>query len=222
MIKLTDILTEAITPKFEPVKLDYKLTALAPSIDAETMKTHYNKHYKGYIDKLNEAIKKENIPVVMGEGMAGIRTILSSVSQYSDAIRNNGGGFYNHTLYFNNMMPKGGKPSGPIEEAINKSFGSYDKFKEAVHQAASDRFGSGWVWLMLNNQQLYLTTTPNQDNPYMDVVTGTPGKIIMALDVWEHSYYLKYKNDRSKYVDAFLKVLCFDTLNERYERHMEE
>ncbi len=220
MILLRDILSEAVGPEFQPIKLKYKFDALEPSIDSETMKTHYNKHYKGYIEKLNASVKKQSIPVVMGEDMEGIRNILASVSTYDIDIRNNGGGFFNHTLYFDNIHPDGGNPHGDILDAINRDFGSYDKFKQSIHDAAQSQFGSGWVWLMLHNQRLYITTTPNQDNPYMDVVTDMPGYIIMALDVWEHSYYLKYKNDRAKYVDNFFKVLCFSSLNERYSRYI--
>ena len=220
MILLRDILIEVARTEFEPIKLKYKFDALEPAIDAETMKTHYNRHYKGYIEKLNAAVKKQNIPVAMGEDMEGIRNILASTSTYDIDIRNNGGGFFNHTLYFDNIHPDGGKPYGDVLEAINLEFGSYDKFKQSIHDAAQRQFGSGWVWLMLHNQRLYITTTPNQDNPYMDVVVNTPGYIIMALDVWEHSYYLKYKNDRAKYVDNFFKVLCFSSLNERYSRYI--
>ena len=217
MIRLKNILTEAIAAKFEPIKLKHKFKDYAPSFDEETMKTHYGKHYQAYVDKLNEAVKEENIPVVMGERMSGIKMILNSVSKYSDKVRNNGGGFYNHTLFFNNLNPeeKGKLYGGPLEEAIKEQYDSIDKFKAEFKEKALEHFGSGWAWLMNHNGQLQIATTPNQDNPLMDLVK-IPGDIIIALDLWEHSYYLKYKNDRAKYIDAFFKLLCWKTANKRF------
>ena len=218
MIRLKNILTEAVQQKFEAVKLKFKFKDYAPSFDEETMKTHYNKHYQAYIDKLNAAVKEENIPVVMGEGMSGIKTILNSVSQYSDKVRNNGGGFYNHTLFFNNLNPdeKGKLIDSPLEEAIKEQYGTIDKFKSEFKEKALGHFGSGWAWLMNHKGQLNIVTTANQDNPLMDIVQYAPGDIIIALDLWEHSYYLKYKNDRGKYIDAFYKLLCWKMANKRY------
>ena len=217
VIKLKHILSEAVQAKFEPIKLDHKFGAYAPAFDEETMKTHFTKHYKGYIDKLNEAVKEENIPVVMGERMSGIKAILASVSQYSDKVRNNGGGFYNHTLFFNGLNPemKGKLYGGPLEEAIKEQYGSIDKFKAEFKEKALGHFGSGWAWLMNHNGRLQIATTSNQDNPLMDIVHA-PGDILIALDLWEHSYYLKYKNDRGKYIDAFYKLLCWKSANKRY------
>ena len=217
MIRLKNILTEAVQQKFEPVKLHFKFKDYAPAFDEETMKTHYNKHYQAYIDKLNAAVKEENIPVVMGEGMSGIKTILNSVSQYSDTVRNNGGGFYNHTLFFNNLNPdeKGKLIDSPLEEAIKEQYGTIEKFKAEFKEKALGHFGSGWCWLLNHKGQLNIVTTPNQDNPLMDIVQA-PGDILIALDLWEHSYYLKYKNDRGKYIDAFYKLLCWKSANKRF------
>lgn len=217
MIKLSNIISEAVAPKFEPIKLKFKFKDYAPSFDEETMKTHYTKHYQGYIDKLNEAIEEENIPVVMGERMSGIKTILNSVAQYSMKVRNNAGGFYNHFLFFGGLNPeeKGKLYNGPLEDAIKEQFGSIDKFKKEFKEKALAHFGSGWAWLLNHNGRLHIVTTPNQDNPLMGIVDA-PGDIIIALDLWEHSYYLKYKNERDKYIDAFYKLLCWKMANKRF------
>jgi len=217
MIRLRDILTEAALPEFEPVKLGFKLDAYEPHIDKETMQVHYNKHYKGYIEKLNKAIKDERIPITSTDS-SGIKNVLATVSQYSDTVRNNGGGFLNHSLYFNNLNPdhKGRIEDGDLKTLIETQFKSMDKFQETFTQAAIDHFGSGWVWLMYHNGHLSIATTTNQDNPYMDVVR-IPGDILLALDVWEHSYYLKYKNDRERYVNAFFKLVCYQAAADRLE-----
>lgn len=210
-------MTEAAQPKFEQIKLKFSYKDYAPAFDEETMKTHYSKHYKAYVDKLNQAVKDENIPVVMGERMSGIKTILNSVSRYSDTVRNNGGGFYNHTLFFNGLNPdeKGKLMDLPLEEELKKQYGTIEKFKAAFKEAALGHFGSGWCWLLYDKNQFRIATTMNQDTPLMDVVYE-PGNIIIALDLWEHSYYLKYKNDRAKYIDAFFKLMCWSTSNERF------
>jgi len=217
MIKLTNLMTEAAQPKFEQIKLKFSYKDYAPAFDEETMKTHYTKHYKAYVDKLNQAVKDENIPVVMGERMSGIKTILNSVSRYSDTVRNNGGGFYNHTLFFNGLNPdeKGKLMDLPLEEELKKQYGTIEKFKAAFKEAALGHFGSGWCWLLYDKNQFRIATTMNQDTPLMDIVYE-PGNIIIALDLWEHSYYLKYKNDRAKYIDAFFKLMCWSTSNERF------
>jgi len=216
MIRLRDIITEAAQPQFEPVKLGWKFNEYEPHFDEETMRTHYNKHYKGYIEKLNKAIKDENIPVIATEGNDGIKAILATVSQYSDTVRNNGGGFLNHSLFFNGLNPdnKGKITDGELKTLIESQFKSVDKFQESFTQAAMDHFGSGWVWLMYNNGILSIATTTNQDNPYMDTVR-IPGDILIALDVWEHSYYLKYKNERERYVNAFFKLICYEAAQSR-------
>jgi len=221
MIRLRDILLEQETlDKFEAVKLDWKFKDYEPAFDAETMKLHYEKHYKGYIEKLNQAVKDENIPVVFDGKMGAIRSILSGVSQYSDAVRNNGGGFFNHTIWFNQLNPDNkGKLAAdtPISDLIIDQFGTYEKFKEAFKEKATSNFGSGWTWLMYDKGELRIVNTGNQDNPYMDTVNES-GQILMGIDLWEHSYYLKYKNDRAKYVDAFFKLICYTTVESRLTR----
>ena len=222
MIKLTHILSEAVQAKFEPIKLDHKYDDYAPAFDKETMKTHFEKHYQGYIDKLNDAVKEENITVVMGERMSGIKMILNSISKYSMKVRNNAGGFYNHTLFFAGLNPKdkGKLYDGPLVNDLEKQYGSIDKFKSEFKEKAMGHFGSGWAWLLHNKGQFEIVTTLNQDNPYMDVVHA-PGDIIIALDLWEHSYYLKYKNERDKYIDAFFKLICWYNANKRYKTSIE-
>jgi Fe-Mn family superoxide dismutase len=197
---------------FELPSLPYASDALEPHIDKQTMEIHHGKHHKGYTDKLNAAIE--------GSDMANksIEEILKNV-QGNTAVRNNGGGYYNHNLFWSIMGPNaGGQPSGALAEAINKKFGSFDKFKEEFANAAATRFGSGWAWLIVtNNGEVALTSTANQDNPLMDVAEqkGTP---ILGLDVWEHAYYLKYQNQRPGYIDAWWNVVNWDAVSQRYEQ----
>ena len=191
--------------------LPYAFDALEPSIDARTMEIHHDKHHAGYTTKLNAALE--------GTGMQDkpIEDILKNVGSASTAVRNNGGGYYNHSLFWTVMSPNGGgKPSGELAQAIDKAFGSYDGFKEKFSSAAGGQFGSGWAWLIVtNNGELAVTSTPNQDNPLMDVVDkkGTP---ILGLDVWEHAYYLNYQNRRPDYVSAFFDVINWQEVNRRY------
>lgn len=196
---------------FELPKLDYSYDALEPNIDARTMEIHHSKHHGGYTSKLNDAVKGTELE------NKSIEDILSSVSSASAAVRNNGGGFYNHSLFWKVMSPSGGgTPTGSLMEAINKNFGSFDDFKETFNNAAATRFGSGWAWLLKNNSgQLVVTSTPNQDNPLMDLaeVKGTP---ILGLDVWEHAYYLKYQNRRPEYIGAFWNVINWDEVAKRF------
>lgn len=196
---------------FELPKLDYSYDALEPNIDARTMEIHHSKHHGGYTSKLNDAVKGTELE------NTSIEDILSSVSSASTAVRNNGGGFYNHSLFWKVMSPSGGgTPTGSLMEAINKNFGSFDDFKETFNNAAATRFGSGWAWLLKNNSgQLVVTSTPNQDNPLMDLaeVKGTP---ILGLDVWEHAYYLKYQNRRPEYIGAFWNVINWDEVAKRF------
>lgn len=196
---------------FELPKLDYSYDALEPNIDARTMEIHHSKHHGGYTSKLNDAVKGTELE------NKSIEDILSSVSSASTAVRNNGGGFYNHSLFWKVMSPSGGgTPTGSLMEAINKNFGSFDDFKETFNNAAATRFGSGWAWLLKNNSgQLVVTSTPNQDNPLMDLaeVKGTP---ILGLDVWEHAYYLKYQNRRPEYIGAFWNVINWDEVAKRF------
>jgi Fe-Mn family superoxide dismutase len=198
---------------FELPALPYEYAALEPHIDARTMEIHHSKHHAGYTNNLNSA--------VAGTALEGkkIEEILAHVSQHSMAVRNNGGGFYNHKLFWEVMSPDGGgEPSEKmnIHKAILRDFGSFDAFKEKFSDAAKTRFGSGWAWLCVDkNDHLFVTSTPNQDNPLMDVADkqGTP---ILGLDVWEHAYYLNYQNRRPDYVGAFFNVINWHAVTERF------
>jgi len=195
---------------FELTKLDYAYNALEPYIDARTMEIHHTKHHAGYTDKLNDALK--------GTGLENqsIEQILLKVSSLPLAIRNNGGGYYNHNLFWKVMRPAGGgKPSGDLANAIKKDFGSFDSFKKEFSDAAATRFGSGWAWLVKTGSGLKVTSTPNQDNPLMDI-SDTKGTPILALDVWEHAYYLHYQNRRPDYIAAFWNVINWDEVNKRF------
>ena len=197
---------------FELPKLDYAYDALEPYIDAQTMEIHHTKHHGGYTTKLNAAVEGTDL-----EGKS-IEEILSNVSKHSTAVRNNGGGFFNHNLFWKVMGPNaGGKPEGELLAAIEKKFGSFDDFKETFNNAAATRFGSGWAWLVKKEDgSLEVGSTPNQDNPLMDVseLKGTP---ILGLDVWEHAYYLKYQNKRPEYIDAFWSVVNWDEVNNLFK-----
>ncbi len=196
---------------FELGKLGYDFTALEPHIDARTMELHHDKHHAGYTNNLNSAIAGTDL-----EGKS-IEEILSGVSGSSAAVRNNGGGFYNHNLYWDVIAPGGSpNPEGELLDAINDSFGSKDNFKDAFVKAALTRFGSGWAWLVLQDKKLAVSSTPNQDNPLMDVaeVQGTP---ILGIDVWEHAYYLNYQNRRPDYVDAFWNLINWDEVARRFK-----
>lgn len=196
---------------FTKPTLTYAYDALEPHIDAKTMDIHYNKHHQGYTDKLNKAIKDTHY-----EDMS-IEELLAQVSEAGEAVRNNGGGYYNHSLFWSILSPEGGgEPHSDIGGAIEHTFGSYDDFKKTFKNAALNRFGSGWAWLSVNEAgDLFISSTPNQDNPMMDVVDrrGIP---ILGVDVWEHAYYLKYQNRRAEYVDAFFKVINWEEVNKRF------
>ncbi len=198
---------------FKLPDLPYAYDALEPHIDARTMEIHHGKHHAGYTNKLNAAIEGTDL-----EKMS-IKQLLANVSKYPAGVRNNGGGFYNHSLFWEIMSPDGGgEPSERmnIHKAITRDFGSFDKFKEAFSDAAAGRFGSGWAWLCVDeNDKLFITSTPNQDNPLMDVAEerGTP---ILGLDVWEHAYYLNYQNRRPEYIAAFFNVINWKEVTERY------
>lgn len=195
---------------FKLPDLAYDYNALEPHIDARTMEIHHTKHHGAYTSKLNDALKAED------KGATCIDDIMKNISQYSAAVRNNGGGYYNHNLFWQIMSPKGGgEPSGAVADAINATFGSFEKFKNEFAAAAATRFGSGWAWLAKNNGKLIIGSTPNQDNPLMDMsdVKGTP---ILGLDVWEHAYYLNYQNRRPDYVEAFFNVIHWDKVNELF------
>lgn len=189
--------------------LPYAYDALEPHIDARTMEIHHSKHHNGYTTNLNAAIEGTRM-----EGMS-IESLLASPA--NAAIRNNGGGFYNHSLFWEILSPNGGgDPAGALGAAIDSTFGSYEDFKAAFSKAAATRFGSGWAWLIKKaDGSLAITSTPNQDNPLMDVADdkGTP---ILGLDVWEHAYYLNYQNRRPDYITAFFSVVNWDKVSELY------
>jgi superoxide dismutase, Fe-Mn family len=195
---------------FKLPDLTYDYNALERSIDARTMEIHHGKHHGGYTNKLNAAID--------GTEWAEkpIEEILANVSKISEAVRNNGGGFYNHSLFWQVMGPNGGgSPKGKIADAINDSFGSFEDFKKEFSNAAATRFGSGWAWLVKQNGKLVITSSPNQDNPLMDLseVKGLP---ILGLDVWEHAYYLRYQNKRPDYIAAFWDVVNWENVEKRF------
>jgi superoxide dismutase, Fe-Mn family len=184
--------------------LPYAYDALEPHIDARTMEIHHTKHHAAYTNNLNAAI--EGTPLAS----QSIEEILANMSKHSPAVRNNGGGFYNHNLFWRIMAPNaGGNPTGALADDINATFGSLDELKKLFNQAATTRFGSGWAWLCVNKSgKLEVCSTPNQDNPLMDVETnGCAGKPILGLDVWEHAYYLNYQNRRPDYITAFWNVV---------------
>lgn len=195
---------------FELPKLSYDLGALEPHIDAKTMEIHHGKHHNAYVTNLNKAIEGTDL-----EGKS-IEELMGSISSHSGAVRNNGGGHYNHSLFWSIMGPnKGGNPTGDLAVAINQAFGSFEEFKTQFAQAAATRFGSGWAWLVIHDNNLVVTSTPNQDNPMMDIaeVKGTP---ILGLDVWEHAYYLNYQNRRPDYISAFWNVVDWDAVATRF------
>ena len=196
---------------FKLPDLGYDYSALEPHIDAKTMEIHHTKHHQAYIDKLNEAVKGNELE------NKSIEEILKNVSSHSAIVRNNGGGYFNHNLYWKVIAPGGSsEPEGELQNALNDTFGSLNNFREAFAQAALTRFGSGWAWLVLQNNKLVISSTPNQDNPLMDVaeVQGTP---ILGVDVWEHAYYLKYQNRRADYVNAFWNLINWDEVTRRFK-----
>ena len=201
---------------FEQVKLDYDFNALEPYIDTLTMETHYGKHHATYTKNFNEAVDKARL------SNKSIEEILSSLSSISDeslrnALQNNGGGYYNHNLYFSIMSPKKNtKPNLALEEAIERDFGSLNKLIETLQNLAMGQFGSGWAFLSADNAgKLYATKAANQNNPLMEEGQHTP---ILCIDVWEHAYYLKYKNLRGDYVKNFFEVLDWEKVSENYEK----
>lgn len=196
---------------FELPKLQYAYDALEPVIDARTMEIHHTKHHGAYTTNLNGAVQGTEM-----EGKS-IEELMAEISKAPVAVRNNGGGYYNHCLFWEVMAPGGASaPEGDLLKAINDSFGSYDNFKEAFAKAAATRFGSGWAWLVKQGDSLVVSSTPNQDNPLMDLaeVKGTP---ILGLDVWEHAYYLNYQNRRPDYIASFFKVINWDEVAKRFK-----
>jgi len=197
---------------FQLPKLDYAYDALEPYIDARTMEIHHTKHHQGYTNNLNNAIAGTNI-----EGKT-IEAILDGLDMSNAAVRNNGGGYYNHDLFWKVMSPNGGgEPSGSLADAINNAFGSFNEFKDTFSKAAATRFGSGWAWLSVHKGgSVEVCSTPNQDNPLMPN-TGCGGTPVLGLDVWEHAYYLNYQNRRPDYIGAFFNVINWNEVSKRYE-----
>jgi Fe-Mn family superoxide dismutase len=199
---------------FELPSLKYSFDALEPHIDTKTMQIHHGKHHAGYTNNLNNAIKGTDLETM------SIETILAELDLNNAAVRNNGGGFFNHSLFWNVMSPNGGgTPSGDLASAINDSFGSFDEFKSAFSKAAGTRFGSGWAWLCVHpGGKLELCSTPNQDNPLMKGI-GCGGQPILGLDVWEHAYYLNYQNRRPDYISGFFNVINWDFVSKLYSKN---
>lgn len=197
---------------FEFRALPYAYDALEPFIDKPTLEIHYGKHHKAYYDNFIAAIKGTEM-----ESM-DIKDIFRNMSNFPVAVRNNGGGYFNHTFYWEGMKASGsGMPTGKLAEAITKSFSSFDEFKKQFSDAGKTRFGSGWAWLSIDDKgKLFIFSTPNQDNPLMDLAEkkGTP---LLVMDVWEHAYYLKYQNKRPDYIDAFWHVVNWEEVAKRYE-----
>ena len=196
---------------FKLPKLKYEYDALEPHFNAKTMEIHHTKHHGAYTNNLNAAIDGTSISTLP------IEEILKDISKHSPAVRNNGGGYYNHNLFWELMSPNGGgEPSGELLKQIQKTFGSFGEFKEKFSATATTRFGSGWAWLVIDNGELKVFSTPNQDNPLMDVseVKGFP---LLGLDVWEHAYYLKYQNRRPEYIQNFWNVIDWKTVETRFE-----
>jgi superoxide dismutase, Fe-Mn family len=197
--------------------LPYAHDALEPHIDKETMEIHHGKHHAGYVSKLNAAVEGIDVPDCVNELVGKLSSLPADKQK---AVRNNGGGHANHSLFWKVMGPqKGGKPSGELAQAIDSAFGSFDKFKQQFSDAAATRFGSGWAWLVVKNGKLEVGSTANQDNPLMgEEIAGLAGTPILGLDVWEHAYYLNYQNRRPDYIEAFWNVVDWNAVAERYSK----
>ena len=199
---------------FELPKLTYAYNALEPHIDARTMEIHHSKHHQAYVTNLNNAIAGTDAEKL------SIEEICKNISKYPVAVRNNGGGHYNHSVFWTLMAPNAGsQPTGDLAKAIDTAFGSFDEFKKQFATAGATRFGSGWAWLILKDGKLVVSSTPNQDNPLMDVaeVKGAP---ILGIDVWEHAYYLNYQNRRPDYIAAFWNVINWNEVDRLYKMEM--
>ncbi len=203
------IILQGYIMAFELPNLPYDYNALEPHFDARTMEIHHSKHHNGYTSNLNNAIAGTNLE---GKSIEDLMKIAGSNS----AVRNNGGGYYNHSLFWTILSPNGGgNPTGELAKSIDENFGSFDKFKEEFSKAAATRFGSGWAWLIVKDGKLVVTSSANQDNPLMDIaeVKGMP---ILGLDVWEHAYYLNYQNRRPDYISAFWNIVNWEEVSRRY------
>ncbi|MBO3641239.1 superoxide dismutase [Acinetobacter soli] len=205
--------------EFKQAPLPYATNALQPAIDQQTMELHYGKHHKAYVDNLNAQIK--TYPEL--DKMDPVQ-LQKQISKYNTAVRNNGGGHFNHTFFWESLAPanKTGQPSAALTKQITQDFGSMDAFKQKFNEAATGRFGSGWAWLIVTPEgKLAITSTPNQDNPLMDLAE-TKGQPLLGLDVWEHAYYLKYQNRRADYIKEFWSVVNWNKVNERYMQAMKK
>jgi superoxide dismutase, Fe-Mn family len=191
-------------------KLPFGYRSISSFIDGKTMDVHYNKHYKGYVDKLNKALSKKNY------GDVELENIIKTISRYDKTIRNNAGGAFNHALFWKMLSPKKQEIPTEIKKRITKDFGTINFFKKEFSEVAKDRFGSGWAWLVLTkSNKLKIMSTPNQDNPLMNIIDGG-GFPILGLDVWEHAYYLKYQNKRDEYIENFWDVVNWDFVNKLF------
>ena len=192
--------------------LGYAFDALEPNIDAKTMEIHHDKHHKAYVDNLNKATEGNSL------SNADLEDLMKNISKYDKVVRNNGGGHYNHSMFWRLIAPGGSNtPSSKLSNLINEAFGSFDNFKDVFSKAATGRFGSGWAWLCQGDDgTLHVGSTANQDNPLMDVDTDCKGNPILGLDVWEHAYYLNYQNRRPDYMSAWWNVINWDEVNRRF------
>ena len=196
---------------FSLTNLSYGYDALEPYIDAKTMEIHHTRHHAAYVNNLNRAL--EGNPALNEP----IEALMARISEFPMSVRNNGGGHYNHELFWNIISPSGGgEPTGKLAEAIRADFGSLQQMKDEMNRAAMGRFGSGWAWLIVKDGKLLVTSTPNQDNPLMDI-TEVKGIPVIGIDVWEHAYYLKYQNRRGDYLSAFWEVVNWGAVSERYQ-----
>jgi len=210
---LTILAPLAAAQGFSLAPLPYSYDALAPAIDEQTMRIHHGRHHQAYVDNLNKAVAAA--PALAG---LSLEALMAQISKAGDAVRNNGGGHWNHTFFWQSMTRpgQGGSPSPELLAAINRDFGSLDQFKAAFKAAGLGRFGSGWAWLIVTTDgKLKITSTPNQDNPLMDIVADR-GQPILGNDVWEHAYYLQYQNRRGDYLDAWWQVVDWSTISRRY------
>jgi len=208
---ITTSAQEKVKTVFEFPKLPYSYNALEPYIDAQTMEIHYSRHHKAYYDNFLKAIAGTDYEY------RTLNEIFATIGKAPAAVRNMGGGYYNHIVFWENLSPTQSEPSAKLKSAIEARFGSFDAFKEAFNKASSTVFGSGWAWLIITPEgKLEITSTPNQDNPLMDVaaVKGTP---LLTIDVWEHAYYLKYQNKRTDYITAFWNVVNWSAVSKRFE-----